>query len=108
MALAVICSACSLDEKMTSYATSSSYYTSVTKIRTGLNGCYNPIRATLNGTGFWEMCECATDMMELIGQNVQKTSHLLRDLVAAKRATAHDIKVKGKGTQKGYTKFIED
>ena len=65
MALAVICSACSLDEKMTSYATSSSYYTSVTKIRTGLNGCYNPIRATLNGTGFWEMCECATDMMEL-------------------------------------------
>lgn len=65
MALAAVCCACSLDEKVTSYATSSSYYTSVTKIRTGLNGCYNPIRAMLNGSGFWEMCECATDLMEL-------------------------------------------
>ena len=65
IALAAVCCACSLDEKVTSYATSSSYYTSVTKVRTGLNGCYNPIRATLNGTGFWEMSECATDLIEL-------------------------------------------
>lgn len=50
----------------------------------------------------------ATDLMELIDASVQKTSNLLRQLVAAKKATAHDVKVKGKGTQKGYTKFIED
>ena len=50
----------------------------------------------------------ATDLMGLIDAKVQKTSYLLRQLVAAKKATAHDVKVKGKGTQKGYTKFIED
>ena len=50
----------------------------------------------------------ATDLMELIDASVQKTSNLLRQLVAANKATAHDVKVKGKGTQKGYTKFIED
>ena len=66
-----------------------------------------PLRDTLEAA-LTDEPQTATDMMELIGQNVQKTSHLLRDLVAAKRATAHDIKVKGKGTQKGYTKFIED
>ena len=52
--------------------------------------------------------QTATDMMELIGQTVQKTSHLLRDLVAQERAVVQDIKVKGKGTQKGYTKVIKD
>ena len=45
----------------------------------------------------------ASDMMGLIDQSVQKTSVLLRQLVAAEKAVAHDVKVKGKGTQKGYT-----
>jgi predicted Rossmann fold nucleotide-binding protein DprA/Smf involved in DNA uptake len=50
----------------------------------------------------------ASDMMDLIGQNVQKTSTLLRQLVAAERASVQDVKVKGKGTQKGYTVFIAE
>lgn len=50
--------------------------------------------------------QTASDMMGLIGQNVQKTSTLLRQLVAAERASVQDVKVKGKGTQKGYTVFI--
>lgn len=52
--------------------------------------------------------QTASDMMGLIGQNVQKTSTLLRQLVAAERASVQDVKVKGKGTQKGYTVFIAD
>jgi hypothetical protein len=50
----------------------------------------------------------ASDMMGLIDQNVQKTSTLLRQLVAAERASVQDVKVKGKGTQKGYTVFIAE
>jgi hypothetical protein len=50
----------------------------------------------------------ASDMMDLIKQNVQKTSTLLRQLVAAERASVQDVKVKGKGTQKGYTVFIAE
>ena len=52
--------------------------------------------------------QTASDMMDLIGQNVQKTSTLLRQLVAAERASVQDVKVKGKGTQKGYTVFIAE
>lgn len=52
--------------------------------------------------------QTASDMMGLIGQNVQKTSTLLRQLVAAEKASVQDVKVKGKGTQKGYTIFIAD
>lgn len=37
------------------------------------------------------------------GMKVQKASALLRKAVAAGLAVSHDIKVKGKGTQKGYT-----
>ena len=52
--------------------------------------------------------QTASDMMGLIGQTVQKTSTLLRQLVAADKASVQDVKVKGKGTQKGYTVFIAD
>jgi hypothetical protein len=52
--------------------------------------------------------QTASDMMDLIKQNVQKTSTLLRQLVAAERASVQDVKVKGKGTQKGYTIFIAE
>ena len=52
--------------------------------------------------------QTASDMMGLIGQNVQKTSTLLRQLVAAERASVQDVKVKGKGTQKGYTVFVAE
>lgn len=45
----------------------------------------------------------ATDLKDVIEANVQKTSSLLRALVKAERANVQDVKVKGKGTQKGYT-----
>lgn len=35
--------------------------------------------------------------------NVQKASSVLRNLVDAERANVQDVKVKGKGTAKGYT-----
>lgn len=44
----------------------------------------------------------ATDLKDVIGANVQKTSYLLRALVKAERAKSQDVKIKGKGTQKGY------
>ena len=45
----------------------------------------------------------ATDVAGILGVSVQKASALLRTAVKEGRAAAEDVKVKGKGTQKGYT-----
>ena len=49
----------------------------------------------------------ASDVAEVLGVSVQKASSLLRTAVADHRAVATDVKIKGKGTQKGYTLFVE-
>ena len=46
----------------------------------------------------------ATDLAEPMGIKVQKASALLRRAVAEGKANPVEIKIKGKGTQKGYTK----
>lgn len=56
---------CSLKEHMTSYSEPSKYYVSYDKIRTGLNGCYTPLRAIYASLGFWEMTEVGTDLLYL-------------------------------------------
>ena len=45
----------------------------------------------------------ATDVAGKLEVSVQKASALLRKAVGEGRAKSEDIKVKGKGTQKGYT-----
>ena len=45
----------------------------------------------------------ASDVADVLGVSVQKASSLLRTAVADHRAVATDVKIKGKGTQKGYT-----
>ena len=44
----------------------------------------------------------ATDVSEVLEVSVQKASGLLRRLVEEGRAEKVDVKIKGKGTQKGY------
>lgn len=56
---------CSLEETVTSNSTRKTYYKDVMQIRTGLNGCYNPIRSIFSGSSFFEMTECAADIMRL-------------------------------------------
>lgn len=46
----------------------------------------------------------ATDIAAVLEVSVQKASSLARRAVAEGDAVAHDIKVKGKGTMKGYTR----
>ena len=46
----------------------------------------------------------ATDLAEPMGVKVQKASALLRAAVKEGKAVSHDVKIKGKGTQKGYTR----
>lgn len=46
----------------------------------------------------------ATDIGAALEVSVQKASALARRAVAEGGAVAHDIKVKGKGTMKGYTR----
>lgn len=45
----------------------------------------------------------ATDVAAVLGVSVQKASGLLRRLVEDGKAVKVDVKIKGKGTQKGYT-----
>jgi len=45
----------------------------------------------------------ATEIAAVLGVSVQKASALARAAAKAERATQVDVKVKGKGTQKGYT-----
>lgn len=47
--------------------------------------------------------QTATDLAPVIEGSVQKTSALLRQLVADGKAAVQDVKVKSKGVQKGYT-----
>ncbi len=46
----------------------------------------------------------ASDLAEPMGVKVQKASALLRGAVAQGLAVSQDLKIKGKGTCKGYTK----
>lgn len=45
----------------------------------------------------------ASDVAAVLEVSPQKASALLRAAVKAERAHVEDVKVKGKGTQKGYT-----
>lgn len=45
----------------------------------------------------------ATDVAAVLEVSVQKASGLLRRLVGEGKAVKVDVKIKGKGTQKGYT-----
>jgi predicted Rossmann fold nucleotide-binding protein DprA/Smf involved in DNA uptake len=46
--------------------------------------------------------QTATVIGEKVGISTQKASALLRQIVEAGNATKVDVKIKGKGTQKGY------
>ena len=46
----------------------------------------------------------ASDLAEPMDVNPQKASGLLRRAVKEGKAVSHDVKIKGKGTQKGYTR----
>ena len=50
----------------------------------------------------------ATDVADILGVSVQKASGLLRRLVEDGKAAKVDVKIKGKGTQKGYTIPVEE
>lgn len=53
-----------LKEENRAYATAETYYKNVAQIESGLNACYDPMRSII-GAGFFQMTECATDVMYL-------------------------------------------
>lgn len=54
-----------LREDMRSATTSETYYHSVAQIRSGVTGCYSPMRNIMGARGFWLMTEADTDLMYL-------------------------------------------
>lgn len=79
---------CSLNEKLISEEELSEWYRSPEEVRTGLNACYNAVRAQLSGNGFWEATECATDLM-LLNQSMQYNATL--DISPTKPAIASTV-----------------
>ncbi|MBO4446593.1 MAG: RagB/SusD family nutrient uptake outer membrane protein [Bacteroidales bacterium] len=69
LALAVLFPACSLEEEVTSYTIRENYYHNAKEIQTGLNSCYSPMRSIYGNVSFFEMTECATDLMYLNVRN---------------------------------------
>jgi hypothetical protein len=76
---------CSLKEKITSYTEGDKYYRSVEQIKTGLNACYSPLKLIYTNMGFWEMCECATDLMYL---NIDNQIDAVCDIAPARPGAA--------------------
>lgn len=93
--IAMICLgavSCSLKEKNTSYSENESYYRSVEQIKTGLNACYSPLRLIYTNMGFWEMCECDTDLMYL---NVDNQIDAVCDIAPARPGAASVVWQRG-------------
>ena len=63
LAAFTLCS-CTLKEDLTSYTHRNAYFRNATEIKTGLNSCYSLIR-TIHNTAYWQMTECATDLLYL-------------------------------------------
>lgn len=76
---------CSLKEKITSYTEGDKYYRSVEQIKTGLNACYSPLKLIYTNMGFWEMCECSTDLMYL---NIDNQIDAVCDIAPARPGAA--------------------
>lgn len=76
---------CSLKEKIMSYTEGDKYYRSVEQIKTGLNACYSPLKLIYTNMGFWEMCECATDLMYL---NIDNQIDAVCDIAPARPGAA--------------------
>ena len=68
-AMVILLSGC-LSEKNESYTTTDNYFQNVTQIKTGINGCYNPLRSFLQRRDFWEMTDVATDLLSMSGSTV--------------------------------------
>lgn len=83
---------CSLKEKITSYTEGDKYYRSVEQIKTGLNACYSPLKLIYTNMGFWEMCECATDLMYL---NIDNQIDAVCDIAPARPGAASLIWQRG-------------
>ena len=54
---------CTLDEKVYSSSQPETYYQTVPQIKTGLNGCYIPLKSLYGNGDYFEVCEVATDLI---------------------------------------------
>ena len=60
---------CSLKEQVVSNSTRNTYYRNEIQVRTGLSGCYTQVRDIICNSGYWQMTECATDLISMSVSN---------------------------------------
>lgn len=54
---------CTLEEQLLSDAEPSTYYQTFVQCRTGLNGCYMPLKSLYSNGDYFEVCEVAADLI---------------------------------------------
>lgn len=81
-----------LKETPKSSTTAQQYYRSVAQIRTGLNGCYQPLRSIYATRGFWFMTEVDTDLLYINGSTMYDANC---DVSPAKPSVASTVWVNG-------------
>ena len=92
MIVLLLSASCSLKENPQSYTLSGNYYRNVSQIKTGLNACYSPLRLIYTNMGFWEMCECDTDLMYL---NVDNQIDAVCDISPSRPGAASTVWQRG-------------
>ena len=65
---------------------------------------YDEVIATIVDTILTDEAKTASEIAAELGVSVQKASALMRKVCERELAVKSDVKVKGKGTQKGYAK----
>ena len=92
MIVLLLSASCSLKENPQSYTLSGNYYRNVSQIKTGLNACSSPLRLIYANIGFWEMCECDTDLMYL---NVDNQIDAVCDISPSRPGAASTVWQRG-------------
>ena len=62
LSLAALAS-CTLEEKVISSSEPSTYYKTIPQCKTGLNGCYIPLKDIYRNADYFEVCEVAADLI---------------------------------------------
>jgi len=58
-----LAASCTLEEKVISNSTPATYYQTVAQCKTGINGCYIPLKSLYRSADYFEACEVASDII---------------------------------------------
>lgn len=63
ISIIALAASCTLEEKIISSSTPDTYYQTAAQCKTGLNGCYLPLKALYRSADYFEVCEAVSDLI---------------------------------------------